>query len=108
MVRLWFERRFPPRCKSESNDRTLRSADRPLSPLAAGAARPEFSELRGDAPVVGARPRRLLAEHLGLFRPALADAAPRGAGGTEDAGRGVVSGRLRQLCPAGVPPRRSR
>ena len=52
--------------------------------------------------MVGSRARRVLAEHLGLFRPAIADAAPRRAGATQDAGRGLVPGRAGQLCAPGA------
>ncbi len=36
-----------------------------------------FDSFEDDAAMVGARPRRLLAQHLGLLRPALADAVSR-------------------------------
>ena len=64
--------------------------------------RPDLCRLRSDAAMVGPRPRRLLAKHLGLFRPAIADAAPRRAGATQDAGRGLVSGRAGQLRAPGA------
>ncbi len=56
--------------------------------------------------MVGERDRRLLAKHLGLFRPAIADAAQRGAGATQDARRGLVSRRTGQLRAPGAAARR--
>ena len=83
-----FRHTFPsPQLKPTRNDRSFRPADRPLSPLARRAARPHLRELRSAAAMVGARPRRLLAEHLGLFRSAIADAVRGRARRAQDAGR---------------------
>lgn len=53
--------------------------------------------------MVGARSRRLLAQHLGLLRSAIADAVCGRDHRAQDAGRGVVSRCAGQLCAAGVP-----
>ena len=95
---------FPsPQLKPIQNDRSFRPADRPLPQLARRAPRPHLRELRGDAAMVGARSRRLLAQHLGLFRSAIADAVRGRARRAQDARRGLVSRRAGQLCAAGVP-----
>ncbi|MGY4504915.1 hypothetical protein ACVWYH_008872 [Bradyrhizobium sp. GM24.11] len=92
-----------PQLKPIPNDRSLRPADRPLPQLARRAARPHLRELRGDAAMVGARSRRLLAQHLGLLRSAVADAVCGRHHRAQDAGRGLVSRRAGELCAAGVP-----
>ena len=53
--------------------------------------------------MVGARSRRLLAQHLGLLRSAIADAVCGRHHRAQDAGRGLVSRRAGELCAAGVP-----
>ena len=74
------------------HERALRSPDPPLPAVAAGHARPDLRQLRRAVALVGHRSRRLLAEHLGLFRDPVADAAQRGAGAPRHAGRGWFPG----------------
>ena len=84
------------------NDVSLCPPNLALSPLAVRTTRARLRRLRIAAAMVGARSRRVLAQHLGLFRPAVGDAVRGGAGGAKDAGRGMVSRRCGELCAAGV------
>jgi len=72
--------------------------------MASPRARPAVRQLPAAVGMVRARPAGLLAKHLGLQAPGVADPAPPGAGrGRADAGRALVRGRAVQLRAPGVP-----